>query len=184
MLLSSTQLDEARRWYAFSYRAVLYLSMTVMFVYVTTCPAWPCRPGGSCRSWPCSGRPWQSALGFAALAAPTFRLTTPVSMLLPANVASSPYVQDRISPSLAQVQTFIGYALTRPAASFTYTNEWGGGGRATHPHGPGRHRPGPLLPDPQRHPAAAGRLPGPDRHLGQPRPVGRAGRRPGERPCG
>ena len=38
MLLSATQLDEARRWYAFSYRGVLYLSMTVMFVYVYNLP--------------------------------------------------------------------------------------------------------------------------------------------------
>lgn len=125
MLLSSTQLDEARRWYAFSYRAVLYLSMTVMFVYVYNLPrlAMPTR-----RIVLALALFWAAVigLGFAALAAPTFRLTTPVSLLLPANVASSPYVQDRISPSLAQVQTFIGYALTRPAAPFTYTNEWGG----------------------------------------------------------
>jgi xanthosine utilization system XapX-like protein len=94
MLLSATQLDEARRWYAFSYRGVLYLSMTVMFVYVYN--------------------------------APNFQLTTPVALLLPPQVASSPYAQDLFSPKLAQVQTFIGYALTRPAAPFTYTNEWGG----------------------------------------------------------
>ena len=125
MLLSATQLDEARRWYAFSYRGVLYLSMTVMFVYVYNLPrsAMPTR-----RIVLALALFWAAVIcfGFAALAAPTFQLTTPVSLLLPEQLASSPYAQDLFSPRLAQVQTFIGYALTRPAAPFTYTNEWGG----------------------------------------------------------
>ena len=125
MLLSATQLDEARRWYAFSYRGVLYLSMTVMFVYVYNLPrtAMPTR-----RIVLALAVFWAAVIcfGFAALAAPNFRLTTPVSLLLPEPLASSAYAQDLFSPKLAQVQTFIGYALTRPAAPFTYTNEWGG----------------------------------------------------------
>ncbi|HEX7149178.1 MAG TPA: O-antigen ligase family protein, partial [Actinomycetota bacterium] len=125
MLLSATQLDEARRWYAFSYRGVLYLSMTVMFVYVYNLPrsAMPTR-----RIVLALALFWAAVIGFgfAALAAPNFQLTTPVSLLLPPQLASSPYAQDLFSPKLAQVQTFIGYALTRPAAPFTYTNEWGG----------------------------------------------------------
>jgi xanthosine utilization system XapX-like protein len=125
MLLSATQLDEARRWYAFSYRGVLYLSMTVMFVYVYNLPrsAMPTR-----RIVLALALFWATVIcfGFAALAAPNFRLTTPVSLLLPEPLATSSYAQDLFSPKLAQVQTFIGYALTRPAAPFTYTNEWGG----------------------------------------------------------
>ncbi len=125
MLLSSTQLDDARRWVAFSYRGVLYLSMTVMFVYVYNLPrtAMPTR-----RIVFALALFWATVIcfGFAALAAPSFRLTTPVSLLLPEPLASSSYAQDLFSPKLAQVQTFIGYALARPAAPFTYTNEWGG----------------------------------------------------------
>jgi xanthosine utilization system XapX-like protein len=125
MLLSATQLDEARRWYAFSYRGVLYLSMTVMFVYVYNLPrtAMPTR-----RIVFALALFWATVIlfGFAALAAPNFRITTPVALLLPEPLASSSYAQDLFNPKLAQVQTFIGYALTRPAAPFTYTNEWGG----------------------------------------------------------
>ena len=69
MLLSATQLDEARRWYAFSYRAVLYLSMTVMFVYVYNLPrsAMPTR-----RIVLALALFWAAVIcfGFAALAAP------------------------------------------------------------------------------------------------------------------
>ena len=125
MLLSATQLDEARRWYAFSYRAVLYLSMTVMFVYVYNLPrsAVPAR-----RIILAMTLFWATVIcfGFAALAAPSFRITTPVSLLLPQSIAANPFAQDLFSARLAQVQTFIGYALPRPAAPFTYTNEWGG----------------------------------------------------------
>jgi polysaccharide biosynthesis protein PslJ len=64
--------------------------------------------------------------GFLALAFPNLRLTTPALRVLPAGVAASPFVQDLFAARLAQVQDFIGYALPRPAAPFTYTNEWGG----------------------------------------------------------
>jgi polysaccharide biosynthesis protein PslJ len=125
MLLSATQLDEARRWYAFSYRALLYLSMTVMFVYVYNLPraAVPAR-----RIVLALALFWAAVIcfGFAALAAPNLRLTTPMSLLLPGVLAANPFVQDLFSARLAQVQDFIGYALPRPAAPFTYTNEWGG----------------------------------------------------------
>jgi len=125
MLLSATQLDEARRWYAFSYRAVLYLSMTVMFVYVFNLP----RSSVPARKIVLALTLfWATVIcfGFAALAAPNLRLTTPASLLLPGSIADNPFVQDLFAARLAQVQTFIGYALPRPAAPFTYTNEWGG----------------------------------------------------------
>jgi polysaccharide biosynthesis protein PslJ len=125
MLLSATQLDEARRWYAFSYRALLYLSMTVIFLYVynqlrTALPA---------RKLVLALTVFWAAvicLGFAALAIPTGRFTTPLGLLLPPDIAASPFVQDLVGARLAQVQDFIGYNLPRPAAPFTYTNEWGG----------------------------------------------------------
>jgi polysaccharide biosynthesis protein PslJ len=125
MLLSSTQLDEARRWYAFSYRALLYLSMTVMFLYVYNLPraAMPARKAVLALTVF-----WAVVIGFGflALAIPNLRLATPAAQLLPAGIAANPFVQDLFTARLAQVQDFVGYALPRPAAPFTYTNEWGG----------------------------------------------------------
>ena len=180
MLLSATQLDEARRWYAFSYRGVLYLSMTVMFVYVYNLPrsAMPTR-----RIVLALALFWAAVIGFgfAALAAPNFQLTTPVSLLLPSSAGQQP-----VRPGPVQPQAGPGPDLHRlrpdPAGGPVHLHQRvGRGGRPAHPDGPGRPRPGPLLPGPQRHPAAAGRLPGPDRDLGQPRAVGRPGRRAGVR---
>jgi polysaccharide biosynthesis protein PslJ len=125
MLLSATQLGEARRWYAFSYRALLYASMTVLFVYLYNLPrsSLPAR-----RVVLVLAAFWGSVilLGFVALAFPHASLTTPASFLLPAGLAHNPFAEDLVTAKLAQVQTFIGYDLTRPAAPFTYTNEWGG----------------------------------------------------------
>ena len=123
-LASATQLDEARRWYAFSYRAALYLSMTVLFLYLFNLPeSVPAR-----RFVLALTVFWAAVicLGFAALAAPQARFTTPVSAWLPEDLAASRFVQDLVGARLAQVQTFIGYPLPRPAAPFTYTNQWGG----------------------------------------------------------
>jgi polysaccharide biosynthesis protein PslJ len=88
MLLSATQLDEARRMYAFGFRVV--------------------------------------GFGFLALVMPNGEVPTLASKLLPGAVAANPFMQDLFGAKLAQVQTFIGYDLPRPAAPFTYTNEWGG----------------------------------------------------------
>ena len=111
MLLSATQLDEARRWYAFSYRGVLYLSMTVMFVYVYNLPrsAMPTR-----RIVLALALFWATVIcfGFAALAAPNFRLTTPVSLLLPEPLATSARALPRSATRTA--------AYTRPAARPTH----------------------------------------------------------------
>jgi hypothetical protein len=125
MLLSATQLEETRRWYAYSYRAVLYLSMTVMFLYVYNLPraAVPAR-----RIILALMFFWATVIcfGFAALAEPGFRTSTPALALLPESIATTSFAQDLFGAKLAQVQTFIGYALPRPSAPFTYTNEWGG----------------------------------------------------------
>jgi polysaccharide biosynthesis protein PslJ len=125
MLLSASQLDEARRWYAFSFRALLYLSMTVMFLYVYNLP----RAALPARKLVLALTVFWAAVicfGFAALAIPTGRFTTPLGLLLPPGIAASPFVQDLVGARLAQVQDFIGYNLPRPSAPFTYTNEWGG----------------------------------------------------------
>jgi polysaccharide biosynthesis protein PslJ len=125
MLLSGTQLDESRRLYAFSYRALLYLSMTVMFVYVYNLP----RSAVPARKVVLALTVFWAAVivyGFIALAAPNAHITTPAALLLPGGIAANPFVQDLFAAKLAQVQDFIGYDLPRPAAPFTYTNEWGG----------------------------------------------------------
>jgi polysaccharide biosynthesis protein PslJ len=125
MLLTATQLDQGKLWIAYSYRAVLYLSMTILFVYVYNLPRSevPIR-----RMILVLTLFWAFVIGFGflALALPQGRVTTPVASLLPGFIAANDFVQELFNPRLAQVQNFIGYPVTRPAAPFAYSNEWGG----------------------------------------------------------
>ena len=125
MLFSATQLDQPKYWIAFSYRAALYVSMTILFIYVYNLPraAVPSRKIALALT-----SLWAVVVvfGFLALAFPDVRIATPAAQLLPGGLAGNPFVQDLFNPKLAQVQYFVGYPVPRPAAPFTYTNEWGG----------------------------------------------------------
>jgi hypothetical protein len=125
MLASAIQLEGTTRWIAFSYRAAIYLSMTVLFLYIYNMP----------REWMPSRRVaialgllWVAviAFGFLAIAIPRGGVTTPMSKVIPGQLMANPFVNDLFNPKLAQVQDFVGYPVPRPAAPFTYTNEWGG----------------------------------------------------------
>jgi hypothetical protein len=124
MLITATQLDQPKLWIAYSYRALLYLSMTILFVYVYNLPRSevPIR-----RMILLLTVFWAVVIGFGflALALPQGRITTPASRLLPGSIAANDFVQELFNPRLAQVQD-IGYPVTRPAAPFAYSNEWGG----------------------------------------------------------
>ncbi|HYY80501.1 MAG TPA: O-antigen ligase family protein [Actinomycetes bacterium] len=126
MLVSASQLPGGTASpLAFGYRASLYLSMTVLFLYVYNLP----RAGVPARRVVLSLTLFWAAVvsfGFLALVLPDGRITTPTALLLPSRITDNPFVQDLLNPRLAQVQTFLGYPVARPAAPFTYTNEWGG----------------------------------------------------------
>jgi O-antigen ligase len=126
MLLSASQLANGTASpLAFGYRAALYLSMTVLFLYVYNLP----RAVVPARRLVASLTVFWAVVvifGFLALILPEGRIATPTAALLPTDLTTNPFVQDLLNPRLAQVQAFVGYPVPRPAAPFTYTNEWGG----------------------------------------------------------
>jgi hypothetical protein len=126
MLISATQLGNGTASpLAFGYRAALYLAITVLFVYVYNLPraSVPAR-----RVVLLLTVFWAVVVlfGFLDLALPDARISSPIAGLLPVEIASNSLVQDLMNPRLAQVQDFVGYPVARPAAPFTFTNEWGG----------------------------------------------------------
>ena len=48
--------------------------------------------------------------------APSLQLQSLLEVVLPDRVASIPFVREQIHPSVAQVQSFLGYAEARPTA--------------------------------------------------------------------
>lgn len=64
-------------------------------------------------------------LGLVAVAIPNGELPSVARMILPGDLANQPFIQQLTTPSLAQVQPFLGFALPRPSAPFAYSNGWG-----------------------------------------------------------
>lgn len=66
-------------------------------------------------------------LGYLALLFPEFRLTTPMSFLLPGGLKQNELVRDYVMPPLAEVQLPWGAPepYIRPSAPFPYANSWG-----------------------------------------------------------
>jgi polysaccharide biosynthesis protein PslJ len=124
MLASSTQLEATDQWIAFLYRAAIYLSATVLFLYVYNAPRdeLPAtKVTGILTVF------WSFAVigGFLALAFPDGAFTSVAELVLPPGVAGNPFVYELVHPELAQVHDFLGYPIPRPKAPFVYTNEWG-----------------------------------------------------------
>lgn len=66
-------------------------------------------------------------LGWFAIFFPDFRVTTPMSFLIPGGMLQNPLVKDYVLPPLAEVQEPWGAPepYIRPAAPFPYANSWG-----------------------------------------------------------
>lgn len=66
-------------------------------------------------------------LGFLATVYPSFRLTTPVGLILPGALTSNSLVYDLVFPRLAEIQQPWGAPepFNRPSAPFPYANSWG-----------------------------------------------------------
>ena len=124
MAISGLQLDTADRAVGFAYRAAIYLSATVVLLYVfnTGEDELPTR-----RVVNVLALFWLFVVvgGFLGIAFPEFNFTTPVEAVLPRWLAANGFVYEMVHPGFAQVHDFLGYPVPRPAAPFVYTNDWG-----------------------------------------------------------
>jgi polysaccharide biosynthesis protein PslJ len=128
--LSALQLHSAGNWFTFSFRAGAYIAAGLGFLYLVNTDEkdlptykiimaltffWAVIVAG----------------GYVALALPHLSFSTPFQKILPGSFLSNRYLHDLVHPSLSQAQALggvraIGHAITRPAAPFPYTNQWGG----------------------------------------------------------
>ena len=125
MLLSGLQLHSGTKILTFGYRYSLYAGAAVLFLYVYNLPR--------------AGRLdtkvlriltvfWMVVVagGYAGLLLRSSTFTPPLEHLVPDGLRSKAFVQELVQPVFAEVTNFLGYPVPRPAAPFTYTNEWGG----------------------------------------------------------
>jgi hypothetical protein len=124
VLASGTQLNEAEQWIFFTYRLTIYLSATLLFLYVFNAPR---AELPSSRITGLLTVFWSFAVlgGFLALAFPDGSFASVAERILPAGVIGNSFVYELVHPAFAQVHDFLGYPIPRPKAPFVYTNEWG-----------------------------------------------------------
>ena len=124
MVGSGSQLDESTRGLVFAYRASLYASATILFLYVYN---------SSERELPTRwlmfalGMFWAAVVagGYLGVLVPEGSFTSIVERIMPNRFLSNEWFFQLVHPSFAQIHTFLGYPVGRPAAPFVYTNEWG-----------------------------------------------------------
>lgn len=124
MLASVIGIDSSGRLIGFIYRALLYLTVTGVFLYVYNAREHLTRRYalGVITLF------WLYAVigGFAGVFAPTFSFHTPLGAVLPQSIASNEVVQEMIAPRLTQYDPEGWFDLEpRPSAPFLYTNQWG-----------------------------------------------------------
>jgi polysaccharide biosynthesis protein PslJ len=123
-LASSTQLVGTGRTISYVWRTSLYLSATIFLLYVFNLSRerLPAR-----RLAMLLAAFWGIVVagGYLAVLAPTFSVTSLAERMLPESLRNDAFLQTIVHPAAAQIHDFLGYAVARPAAPFTYTNDWG-----------------------------------------------------------
>ena len=122
MVVSALAINDIRI-VGWAFRAVLYLAVTVLFLYVYNAPrqSLPLRTVAVAMA-----AYWVVVVlgGYLGVLVPNGGFSTPVERLLPGSLAV-PYVRELVHPTFAQVSgaAELGYP-PRTQAPFTYTNEW------------------------------------------------------------
>ena len=124
MLASGIQLDSGVRVAGWGYRAALYLSATVVFLYVynSSRERLPART----LTLLLTGF-WLFVVlgGYLGLLLPHGSFATPLEHLMSPELLANGFVHDLVHPAFAQTAGANLGVAPRPQAPFTYTNEWG-----------------------------------------------------------
>lgn len=125
MLATSSQLDSTGRAIGFVYRGALYLSATIVLLYVFNASR-DVLPATKIISVLAIFWMYVVLGGFLGILLPNFSFTSPVEAVLPHSIVSNDFVKEMVHPGFAEIQDILGYPVPRPSAPFIYTNDWGG----------------------------------------------------------
>jgi len=124
MCASVIGIDTSGRLIGFVYRALLYIMITVVFVYVYNARETLTMRyvlGVLSLFWL-----WAVLGGFAGIVAPEFSFRTPLSYVLPQGLQANELIGEMVVRRLTQYNPDSWLALDpRPSAPFLYTNGWG-----------------------------------------------------------
>jgi len=125
MLGSAIELDSTPRVLGWAYRASLYLSATVFFLYVYN-SARERLPARTLLLALTGFWAFVVVGGYLGVAFPHASFGTPVEHVMPKELLANGFVQAMVHPAFAQTAGASLGVAPRPQAPFTYTNEWGG----------------------------------------------------------
>ena len=124
MSASVIQIDTAGRLLGFCFRALLYLSATVILLYAYNLAlrglSWHRVAGALTALWVVV-----VVGGYLGVLLPDVVLTTPVAQVVPPGLASNEVIAEMITPAFAQQGGEDLGVPSRPSAPFAYTNNWG-----------------------------------------------------------
>lgn len=125
VLMSGLQLESGTKLLTFFYRLSLYVTAGILFLYVYNMP----------RSARVDSRIlrvltifWMIVVvgGYIGMLGGSHTFTSAVEYLLSAKLRTQPFVKELFQPVFGTVTHFLGFPVSRPAAPFPYTNNWGG----------------------------------------------------------
>jgi O-antigen ligase len=124
MLIASLQAEGGSSIFVVLYRVSLYVSATLLFLYVFNAKRDGLPDGTIVKLMAIF---WAEVMigGFAGVLFPNVSFSTPVEALAPAALLQDQTAYLFVHPGLADVMTFLGYPVGRPKALFAYTNQWG-----------------------------------------------------------
>lgn len=123
-LVTATQIDGFRQWFAFGYRFSFYAAGGVVFLYVLNTP----------REFLASRQLVNVmalffgvivAAGLVGIVLPHISFPTPMQALLPGALLEDNFVRSAVRASTTARRAFAAYPIYRPTAPFAYTNQWG-----------------------------------------------------------
>jgi len=122
MLLSGLQLSGFS--FMFVWRAAVYGSATVLFLYVYNAPRRVLADRAIIGALVLF---WLEVVGAGYLGVlfPHVSFTAPLASVVPGYFARDGVAQAMLHPGFAEVMTFLGYPVGRPKALFAYSNHWG-----------------------------------------------------------
>ena len=125
MLFTATQLDSTGRAIGFIYRGALYLSATIVLIYVFNASR-DVLPATKIIGILALFWTYVVIGGWLGLMLPNVEFTSPMEKILPHSIVSNDFVKEMVHPGFAEIQDILGYPTPRPSAPFIYTNDWGG----------------------------------------------------------
>jgi hypothetical protein len=124
MLLSAIQIQDFPRAVAFVWRASLYVSGGVVFLYVFNTPR-EVLPAHRVMNILAGFWVLTVVGGLVGMAFPHVTFDSLVGVLLPEQLKSSDFVHSLVTPSTTGGRAFTGTGIYRVKAPFIYTNQWG-----------------------------------------------------------